>query len=91
MARASLRIALALVSAVWLAGGNVFAGEALDGPPAGPGIVRPFEDDTVVIPANGIDTHVLAALRRRGIEPAPPCSDEVFVRRVYLDVIGTLP
>ncbi len=26
-----------------------------------------------------------------GIAPAPPCSDAVFVRRVYLDAIGTLP
>ena len=26
-----------------------------------------------------------------GIEPASLCSDGVFVRRVYLDVIGTLP
>jgi hypothetical protein len=26
-----------------------------------------------------------------GISPAPLCSDAVFVRRVYLDVIGTLP
>ena len=26
-----------------------------------------------------------------GIEPAATCSDSVFVRRVYLDVIGTLP
>ncbi len=40
---------------------------------------------------DGIDDAVAAALRARGIEPAEPCSDETFVRRVYLDVIGTLP
>ncbi|MGO8704029.1 MAG: DUF1553 domain-containing protein [Candidatus Brocadiia bacterium] len=40
---------------------------------------------------NPIDTYTLAAWRRRGIEPANLCSDSVFVRRVYLDVIGTLP
>ena len=40
---------------------------------------------------NPIDTYMLAAWRRRGIEPANLCSDSVFVRRVYLDVIGTLP
>ena len=34
---------------------------------------------------------MLAAWRRRGIEPANLCSDTVFIRRVYLDVIGTLP
>jgi len=38
-----------------------------------------------------VDTTVLAALHRHGISPAPICSDEVFVRRVYLDAIGTLP
>ncbi len=43
------------------------------------------------MPANRIDSLVLAMLEKRGIEPAPPCSDEVFIRRVYIDVIGTLP
>ncbi len=51
---------------------------------------NPFEG-TVEIPANAVDGAVLAALREKGIEPAPPCSDAVFVRRVYLDVTGTLP
>jgi hypothetical protein len=54
-------------------------------------IVRPFEREGAFEARNSIDEAVLAALRRRGIEPARPCSDEVFVRRVYLDVIGTLP
>ncbi len=53
--------------------------------------VRPFESVDWSIPANGVDTRVLAALEQRGIEPALPCSDEVFIRRAYLDVIGTLP
>ena len=53
--------------------------------------VRPFESDTWSVPANGVDTRVLAVLQQRGIEPAHPCSDEVFIRRVHLDVIGTLP
>ena len=52
---------------------------------------RPFESDTWSVPANGVDTRVLAALQNNGIGPAHPCSDEVFIRRVYLDVIGTLP
>ena len=47
-------------------------------------------DDGITSP-NLIDAAVLATLRERGIEPAKLCSDEVFVRRVYLDVIGTLP
>jgi hypothetical protein len=52
---------------------------------------RPFESDAKPVAATRIDTLVLAELQRRGIEPARTCSDEVFVRRVYLDVIGTLP
>ena len=49
-----------------------------------------FEDGQFA-PANPIDVHVLAALQKHGIQPAKRCSDEVFVRRVYLDMIGTLP
>ncbi len=51
----------------------------------------PFEMDTWPSAANGVDTRVLAALQRQGLEPAAPCSDGVFIRRVYLDVIGALP
>ena len=40
---------------------------------------------------NKIDQFVFTRLRQLGIQPANPCSDAVFLRRVYLDVIGTLP
>jgi len=40
---------------------------------------------------NRIDGLVMTVLRRQGIQPANLCSDEVFIRRVYLDVNGTLP
>lgn len=53
--------------------------------------VQPFETDAWATPANGVDQHVLAALRKKNLEPAFSCSDAVFIRRVYLDVIGTLP
>ncbi len=44
------------------------------------------------IPLQGkIDELVFARLQQAGIQPADVCSDAVFVRRVYLDVIGTLP
>lgn len=60
--------------------------------PAAPGrVVAPFESEATFTPVNEIDRLVLASLRRRGIEPAHLCSDEVFLRRVYLDMIGTLP
>lgn len=38
-----------------------------------------------------LDELVVARLKKQGIPPSARCSDEVFLRRVYLDVIGTLP
>lgn len=40
---------------------------------------------------NFVDQHVFAKLERLHIQPSDPCSDEVFVRRVYLDLCGILP
>ena len=40
---------------------------------------------------NFIDDLVFAKLRRLNIVPSPLSSDEEFVRRVYLDVVGLLP
>jgi hypothetical protein len=51
----------------------------------------PFEVDGSFSTSSAIDARVLAGLRRHGLMPARPCSDAVFVRRVYLDLIGTLP
>jgi hypothetical protein len=42
-------------------------------------------------PFNKIDELVLARLSELNIEPSPLCTDEEFLRRVSLDVIGTLP
>jgi len=54
--------------------------------------VAPFELQPQAGPHSGqIDTFVFGQLKTLGIQPANPCSDAVFVRRVYLDVIGTLP
>ena len=59
-------------------------GEA--GPP-----VSAFESDAEPVARGRIDELVFAKWKELGIEPANPCSDAVFVRRAYLDVIGTLP
>jgi hypothetical protein len=40
---------------------------------------------------NYVDQHVHAKLRELQIQPSELCSDEEFVRRVYLDLIGQLP
>ena len=58
---------------------------------AGAEAVFPFENGPDSQPVNHIDAAVAAGLRAQGLSMARPCSDEVFVRRVYLDVIGTLP
>jgi hypothetical protein len=42
-------------------------------------------------PGNPIDELVSARLQETGVSQSPLCSDAVFLRRVYLDVIGTLP
>jgi len=49
-----------------------------------PGFPRPPE-------RNFIDTLVWNKLQRLGIEPSPPVEDAGFLRRVFLDTIGTLP
>lgn len=54
-------------------------------------LVRPFESSAELTPQGKIDELVFARLKQLGIPPARLCSDEVFLRRVYLDVIGTLP
>lgn len=38
-----------------------------------------------------IDQYVEAGYRQHGIQPNLPASDEVFVRRIYLDIIGRIP
>jgi hypothetical protein len=50
-----------------------------------------FESPAVAAPRGAIDKLVFARLKSLGIQPARPCSDAVFIRRAYLDVIGTLP
>jgi hypothetical protein len=54
--------------------------------------ILPFERQPETAPSSGhIDGLVFGKLTKLGIQPTNPCSDAVFVRRVYLDVIGTLP
>jgi hypothetical protein len=64
---------------------------ALAGKDATRAPVTPFESPVYPTPQGKIDELVFNKLKRLGIPPAPICSDGVFVRRVYLDVIGTLP
>jgi hypothetical protein len=40
---------------------------------------------------NFIDDEVMAKLRELNLPPSPRATDEVFIRRAFLDTIGTLP
>ncbi len=40
---------------------------------------------------NFIDEEVLVKLRELNLPPSPGCTDEEFIRRAFLDTIGTLP
>jgi hypothetical protein len=59
-------------------------------PPPSVPVASIYEIAVPPAPAGEIDKIVFAKLSSLGIKPAL-CSDAVFVRRVYLDVIGTLP
>jgi hypothetical protein len=50
-----------------------------------------LESETELATQGKIDELVFGRLKQLGIPPAKGCSDAVFVRRAYLDVIGTLP
>ena len=51
----------------------------------------PYDSKVDLTPRNALDELVFAKLERGNVQPATVCSDGVFVRRAYLDIIGTLP
>jgi hypothetical protein len=57
--------------------------------PVGEGGRRPGEGNES--PVNFIDQLIEAKLAKLNIRPSESCSDEDFLRRSYLDIIGTLP
>ncbi len=54
-------------------------------------VIMPYEMAFTAECTEGIDAVVFDRLQQLGIERARRSSDAVFVRRAYLDVIGTLP
>lgn len=72
----------------WVLGAVLILVTALPGRSAH---VEPFEAPGEARARGEIDRLIFAKLKQLGIEPARLCSDAVFVRRVYFDVIGTLP
>ena len=53
--------------------------------------LNPYDSKVDQTARNAIDELVFAKLEQCNIKPAAVCSDGVFVRRAYLDIIGTLP
>lgn len=53
--------------------------------------IHPYETVNSTYKDNPIDIPVSAALAKHGLKLRNPCSDEVFIRRIYIDMIGTLP
>lgn len=53
--------------------------------------MNPYESNVIPKAESQIDKLVFAKLEKLGLKAANLCTDAVFVRRVYLDVIGTLP
>ena len=57
-------------------------------------IRSPYSDQVDLssfLPVNFIDEQVKSHWQQMGIHPVGVCSDEVFVRRVFLDAVGSLP
>lgn len=52
---------------------------------------NPFESGEKFFIKNKIDELLVLSLAQKNLEPAPLCSDAVFIRRVFLDGLGTLP
>jgi hypothetical protein len=78
-----IRVCLLLMVILGLGCGMVYAAELP--------IAQPFESAGWSTPVNVIDAQVVTALGKQGVRLRNPCSDGVFVRRVYLDLIGAMP
>ncbi|MCA9069252.1 MAG: DUF1549 domain-containing protein, partial [Planctomycetaceae bacterium] len=52
---------------------------------------NPFDSDLTPKVESRVDEIVMTRLTELNIKPASLCSDAVFLRRVYIDCLGTLP
>ena len=80
-----LCLALLLLIPVGVDGAETVGGDVAEN------FTTPYERAEYQIDPTPLDRLVLASLKKHGLEPARSCSDSVFIRRVFLDVIGTLP
>tara|TARA_R110002111_G_scaffold117466_2_gene179492 strand:- start:64942 stop:67407 length:2466 start_codon:yes stop_codon:yes gene_type:complete len=57
-------------------------------------VISPYKADVDLAefkPHNFIDEHIKKRFSELGLEPSALCTDEVFIRRAFIDTIGTLP
>ena len=57
-------------------------------------VISPYKEKVDLAgfkPNNMIDEHIKKRFNQLGLEPSSLCSDEVFIRRAFIDTIGTLP
>jgi hypothetical protein len=52
---------------------------------------QPPEPECHFKPQSALDHLLLKGLAEHNLRPAPLCRDDVFIRRIYLDLIGCLP
>ena len=57
-------------------------------------VISPYKEKVDLAgfkPNNFVDEHIKQRFTELGLEPSSLCSDEVFIRRAFIDAIGTLP
>ena len=69
----------------------LFLAASLSGFGAPAPALNPYDSRVDLTARTALDDLVFAKLERGNIQPASVCADGVFVRRAYLDIIGTLP
>jgi len=77
------RIAGVIAVACLVSGLSIFAGERTP--------VEPYETAAWPIAPNRLDAVIMPLMQKAGLALNLPCSDVVFIRRVFLDVLGTMP
>jgi hypothetical protein len=55
------------------------------------GRTDPFKNSARQAPPRSIDQPLLKQYKEKGIRPAGTCSGSIFVRRIYLDLTGSIP
>ncbi len=72
-----------LLTLCGIASGHLIGAETTQG--------APLPDEAIIAAAEKIDAFVAKSCETNGVEMNAPIDDEVFVRRIYLDLVGRVP